>query len=120
MTKHALLNISAFLFLTVVLTAFVGCSGSDEPKDKAFTIVVRDGQAVGGAQSFQVKEGDTVVIRYESDAPGVFHLHGYDIETEVEAGVEGVETFLAVATGRFPIEIEATGETVAFLEVLPR
>jgi hypothetical protein len=120
MVNHARLNISSVLLLAVFLIAVIGCSGSDDPRDVEFTIAVRDGVAVGGVKSLKVTEGDTVTLRYESDTVGGFHLHGYDIETDVEAGEVGVETFLADASGRFAIEIEETGESLAFLEVLPR
>lgn len=119
MVKQRNLRSLAFLFAIFMMAAAVSCSSS-EPEDKNFRITVRDGEPSGGVQTLEVKEGDTVILRYETNETANFHLHGYDIETEVEAGRQRIEIFVAETTGRFEIELEDLEETVAWLEVQPR
>ncbi len=120
MVKQRNFRYLTFLFAILMMTgAAVSCSSS-EPEEQNFRITVRDGEPSGGVQTFEAKQGDTVLIRYGTNVTGNFHIHGYDIETEVVAGRERVEIFLAETTGRFEIELEELEETVAWLEVQPR
>ena len=74
------------LVFSLVISAAVSCSNSNTPGEKNFRITVRNGKPAGGVQTLEVKQGDTVVIRYGTDVMANFHIHGYDIETEVDAG----------------------------------
>ncbi|MBD0356094.1 MAG: hypothetical protein ICV57_02810 [Rubrobacter sp.] len=65
-------------------------------------------------------EGDQVRFRRTSDSPLVFHLHGYDVEEEVEPGELTELAFDATLTGRFEIENEQTHEELSTLLVQPR
>ena len=67
-----------------------------------------------------VGEGDRVRFRITSDAPLEFHLHGYDLAKEVEAGEPAELPFDATITGRFEIENEQTHEELGALLVQPR
>ena len=53
--------------------------------------------------TIQVKRGDNVTLNLETDRPGSFHIHGYDLEQEVAAGEVTQFQFVANATGRFRI-----------------
>ena len=67
-----------------------------------------------------VNEGDHVDLRMTSDEPLEFHLHGYDLERELEAGEPTELPFDATITGRFEIENEQTHEELGALLVQPR
>ena len=61
-----------------------------------------------------VGEGNWMRFRITSDSPLVFHLHGYDLEEEVELTELA---FDATLTGRFEIENEQTHEELGTLLV---
>ena len=67
-----------------------------------------------------VGEGDWMSFRITSDSPLVFHLHGYDLEEEVEPGELTKLAFDATLTSRFEIENEQTHEELGTLLVQPR
>jgi len=83
---------------------------------------------VGGARTERVHQGDTVVIRTQSDEPLSVHVHGYDVHGEVAPGSVASLSFVARWTGRFPVGAHpAKGSaaphgpepTLLYLEVLP-
>jgi heme/copper-type cytochrome/quinol oxidase subunit 2 len=67
-----------------------------------------------------VDEGEAVVLRMTSDEPLEFHLHGYDLEEEVEPGEPVELAFDATTTGRFEIENHDTDAVLGVLLVQPR
>jgi hypothetical protein len=67
-----------------------------------------------------VNEGDHVNLRITSGEPLEFHLHGYDLAKEVEAGEPAELPFDATITGRFEMENEQTQEKLGELLVQPR
>ena len=67
-----------------------------------------------------VTEGDRVVLRITADAPLEVHLHGYDLEEEVEPDEPVRLSFEADLTGRFEIEDHETEEELGTLVVEPR
>jgi heme/copper-type cytochrome/quinol oxidase subunit 2 len=67
-----------------------------------------------------VNQGDHVNLRMTSDAPLDFHLHGYDLERELEANEPTELPFDATMSGRFEIENEQTHEELGELLVQPR
>ena len=67
-----------------------------------------------------VSEGDRVRLRITSDEPLEFHLHGYDLAKDVEAGEPAELPFDATITGRFEMENEQTHEELGTLLVQPR
>jgi plastocyanin len=74
------------------------------PKPEPTRIDIRGGEVAGGPADINVKNGDTVVIVVNSDAPDDIHLHGYDIEKEVEPGKPARFRFEANLEGEFEIE----------------
>ena len=74
------------------------------PAPDSFKVQIKDEKPVGGAQNFKVKKGDNVTIVVSSDAHDVIHLHGYDIEKDVEAGKPATFKFTADIEGIFEIE----------------
>ena len=92
--------------------------GDDGPKDREFSIDYVSGQA--SDRVFKAKQGDQVTIKIKSDSEGEVHLHGYDIEADMEAGGTLGITFEARVTGRFLIEEEHTETVMGYLEIEPR
>jgi hypothetical protein len=86
-----------------------------------FELRLEHGRLAGNLKTLRVRRNDAVEITWSADRRMVLHLHGYDIETTVDAGQPQIMSFLARATGRFPIETHDGQHTVVlYLEVLPR
>lgn len=71
-------------------------------------------------EEVSVREGDRVTMSFASDRPVEVHVHGYDIEREVEPGGTTEVSFEADLTGRFPVEGHETGDELGVLVVEPR
>ena len=128
-SKTGVVLLASALLIVIVIAA---CGGSD-PEELETPVSIVDGQM--SPDTIEVKQGDTVTLKVESEEHGDFHLHTYDIEKEV-GGAELVDLiFVADATGRFRITFHATGEEyeedngegheeeevdLGFLEVRPR
>ena len=67
-----------------------------------------------------VTEGDRVVLRITTDSPLELHVHGYDLEREVEPDEPARLSFEADLTGRFALENHETEEELGTLVVEPR
>ena len=67
-----------------------------------------------------VTEGDRVVLRITTDSPVEVHLHGYDLDKEVEPDEPARLSFEADLTGRFEIEDHETERDLGTLVVRPR
>ena len=67
-----------------------------------------------------VTEGDQVVLRLSTDSPLEVHVHGYDLEREVEPDEPARLSFEADLTGRFEIEAHETERELGTLVVEPR
>ena len=93
-----LLTLLALLLLLLLLAA---CGPSAGPQELTLTAKFEAGKLT--PETLQAKQGDMVMLQIETDRPGSFHLHGYDLE---EAGAVGTVTdfqFVADATGRYRI-----------------
>ena len=67
-----------------------------------------------------VTAGDRVVLRITAESPLELHVHGYDLEREVEPGEPARLSFEADLTGRFEVENHETEEELGTLVVEPR
>jgi hypothetical protein len=90
-----------------------------EPVQADPTIVVRDGQPVGGVRRLRFRKGGDIVFVVRSDTAGEIHLHGYDIAKDVKAGGSVRFDVPAKIDGRFEVEIEETATPIAEIEVVP-
>jgi hypothetical protein len=112
---------------SLVLTPGLAATGV-KADELTFELRIERGQLPPATRLIQVKQGDVVKLRWSSDRPIALHLHGYDIERNVEPGVVAEMTFTARATGRFPVaEHQARsggshthGAPIVQVEVLPR
>ena len=83
------------------------------------TVVVRNGEPVGGVQELEYSAGDEVRFRVESDVADEVHVHGYDLMEEVTAGGTVSFEFPADIEGIFEVELEGRKEQIAELRVNP-
>ena len=114
------------LFLLVVLFFLLRpesptpeSSDGGQTQEDMIDLAIRGGNAMTPDQ-LSVNEGDHVMLNITSDEPLEFHLHGYDLATDLEAGEPAVFSFDATNTGRFEIENEQTQEELGELLVQPR
>jgi len=83
------------------------------------TIVVRDGEPVGGVKRLEYSAGEEIRFEVSSDAAEEVHVHGYDIAKEVPAGGSVAFAIPAEIEGIFEVELEALGVQIAELRVNP-
>ena len=88
------------------------------PQDKTFDVSIEDGEM--SPEEISARKGDRVTLSIESDEPLEVHVHGYDVEREVEPGRAAELSFKADLTGRFEIENHETEEELGELQVRPR
>jgi hypothetical protein len=104
-------------------TATEGAAPSDgESKasaDDVPTIVVREGEPVGGVQKLEFDAGEEVRFRVSSDAAEEIHVHGYDIAKDVPAGGTVEFDFPAELEGIYEAELEELGVQIAELQINP-
>ena len=93
-------------------------ASSGEPAERTFDVSITGDEMEPGGVS--VTEGDRVTLRLTSEEPVEVHLHGYDLEREVEPGEPAEISFDADLTGRFEIEDHETQTVLGTLVVQPR
>lgn len=137
-------KISVLLLALVASVALVACGDSDEEittatesvaespekpsregygksEDKASppTIVIRDGEPVGGVEELEYSAGDEVRFRVSSNRADEVHVHGYDVEQEIPAGGSATLSFPAEIEGIFEVELHESEAQIAELRVNP-
>ena len=99
-------------------------SSAPEASDEGETQVEQVALAINGntmsPDEVSVSEGQQVNLQITSDHPVEFHVHGYDLEEEVQPGEAAELLFEATTTGRFPIEDHDTEAELGTLIVQPR
>ncbi len=93
-------------------------TSTGEAQEQAFELAINGG--IMSPEEISVEEGDRVNLRITADEPLEFHLHGYDLEEEVEPDEPAELSFDATTTGRFEIENHATESVLGALLVQPR
>ncbi|MCE9541574.1 hypothetical protein K8R03_03380 [Candidatus Kaiserbacteria bacterium] len=116
--KHGHEIVVAGFMLEVQPAAAAAAAAAGE--SKSFDLVVKNKKVVSGSGDIQVHEGDAVTLTVTNDTDEEVHLHGYDVMTELKAGVPGTITFTASATGRFPFELEGSKTDIGAVSVMPR
>ena len=81
-------------------------------------VTVRDGRAVG-EDRVDVPLGNRISLWFDSDARLLVHVHGYDEEFAVEAGVITVYEFEGELPGIFEVEDHVTHRLLIELKVSP-
>jgi len=83
------------------------------------TIVIRDGQPVGGVKKLRYRKGDTIRFRVKADIDDEIHFHGYDLSKPVGPGRVVAMSVPATIDGIFEVELENLGVAFAEVEVRP-
>jgi hypothetical protein len=91
--------------------------GADKPNVP--TIVVRNGEPVGGLQELEYSAGDVIRFRVSSNQADEVHVHGYDVEEEIPAGGSATVSFPADIEGIFEVELHGSETQIAELRVNP-
>ncbi|HEY1279152.1 MAG TPA: hypothetical protein VGF22_05725 [Acidimicrobiales bacterium] len=76
-----------------------------------------DDAATVGSRVENVKLGENVILRLTSDSDEDYHIHGYDLEQKVAAGVEAQFEFKADMAGDFEVESHVTDKVYVVLHV---
>jgi precorrin-4 methylase len=113
---------------SALLGAALLFAGPASAEEKSFALRIENGKVPATMRVLKVRRGDTVRFDVSTDRAAVLHIHGLRIEIVAAPDKPGVASFAASATGRFPIELHAPGETashhhgppLAHLEVHPR
>lgn len=95
-------------------------SGDDSTGDELVTVVVKNGEPVGGVAELEFDAGEEVRFKVEGDEGEEIHVHGYDLSEEIPKGGGTVEfDFPAEIEGIVEVELEAKGTQIAELRVNP-
>ncbi len=92
-------------------------TGGDQPA--VTTIIVRNGEPVGGMVELEYDAGERVRFRVSSDKADEVHVHGYDVEEEAPAGRIATLSFPADIEGIFEVELHGSEKQIAELRVNP-
>jgi hypothetical protein len=85
--------------------------------DEIIVHVGVDDAATAGSRVENVKLGENVILRLTSDSDEDYHVHGYDLEQKVAAGVEAQFEFKADMAGDFEVESHVTDKVYVVLHV---
>jgi hypothetical protein len=83
------------------------------------TIVIKNGEPVGGIAQLTYNKGEQVRFKVDSDVSDEVHMHGYDIMKDVKAGGSVSFDFPATIEGVFEAELEGRKEQILELTVNP-
>ena len=86
---------------------------------KVPTVVIRDGEPVGGIAELEYDAGDQIRFEVSSDVADEVHVHGYDLMQDVAAGGTVSFDFPAEIEGIFEVELEGRKEQILELRVNP-
>jgi hypothetical protein len=109
---------------TTTDTSATTTSGGDQkakekPEPAVPTIVVRNGEPVGGVKELDYNAGDQIRFTVRSDVADEVHVHGYDLAKDVPAGGSVSFSFPADIEGIFEVELEERVEQIAEITVNP-
>ncbi len=105
------LSLPVAMAAILVISLTPACGGGGEPQALTIPVTV-DGESME-PETVRVTQGDMVALQIQTEHSGEFHVHGYDVKTDAEAGKVTDLFFQADATGRFRItfhESETTEE----------
>jgi hypothetical protein len=108
----------AVVVIVVAIVVIHPGGGSTQSSGPA-TIVVRDAKPVGGVRDLTYKKGGTIDLTVRSDTADEVHFHGYDVHKDVAKGGSVRFRFPATIDGKFIVELETHGVTLANVTVEP-
>jgi hypothetical protein len=86
---------------------------------KVPTIVIRNGEPVGGIKKLEYSAGEQIRFEVTSDVADEVHVHGYDLMQDVPAGGTVSFDFPAEIEGIFEAELEGRKEQILEIQVNP-
>jgi hypothetical protein len=120
-TRAALgaLTIIVAVVLLIVLKGNDSASETANSSGEVPTIVVKNGQPVGGVRDLTYNKGEQIRFKVDSDVSDEVHVHGYDIMEDVKAEGSVSFDFPATIEGVFEAELEGREEQIVELTVNP-
>jgi hypothetical protein len=85
--------------------------------DEIIVHVGVDDAATVGSRVENVTLGENVILRLTSDSDEEYHIHGYDLDQRVAAGVEAQFEFTADQAGDFEVESHVSDKVYLVLHV---
>ena len=83
------------------------------------TIVIKNGEPVGGIEQLEYSAGEQIHFKVESDISEEVHFHGYEVMKDVKAGGTVSFDMPAEIEGIFEVELEGRKEQIAEITVNP-
>lgn len=90
------------------------------PANTIYEWKVEHGKRVSGPETVQVRQGESVMLRLTSDHDDELHLHGYDLQLQLQANKPASLLVQAEHSGRFELELHHAHVDLAVLEVQPK
>ena len=84
---------------------------------KVIAVIVDGSGIVTGGGRVSVELGDEITLSVTSEVADEVHVHGFDLYLDLEPGITGLVTFVAVVPGVFEIELERSRVVLVDLEV---
>src|SRR5213083_2198094 len=111
---RVVVGIAVVVVAIVLLVVLKDNSSSDSSPTNSgvTTIVIKNGNPVGGITELTYNEGEQVRFKVDSDVSDEVHMHGYDIMKDVEAGGSVSFDFPATIEGVFEAELEGRKEQI--------
>jgi hypothetical protein len=116
---------AALVLLAALALSACGSSGNGSTTNQNAqagsvpTIVIKNGEPVGGIRQLEYRAGEQIHFKVESDIAEEVHFHGYEVMKDVKAG--GTVSFdrPAEIEGIFEVELEGRKEQIAEITVNP-
>jgi len=118
-TSRVVLILMAVVVVVVAAVVLSGSGSDTTASSGAATIEIKDAKPVGGVRKLNYAKGDTIDLTIKSDTADEVHFHGYDVKKDVEAGGSVHFKFPAKIDGKFIVELEDHGVTLANVTVEP-
>jgi len=118
MAYRILILVPLALLVLGVLFFMLRPGSTAGPQEQTIDVAIKEGSM--SPEEIVVGEGDQVTLRMVSESPVEVHVHGYDLEEDIEPGEPKTLSFEANATGRFEIEDHENEEELGTLVVEPR
>ena len=117
--RFVVLGLAAVVLVVAVVVIGTGGSSNSTKDAGPTTVVVQGAKPVGGVKDVTFKQGGTVDLTIKSDTADEVHFHGYDVKKDVKAGGSAHFKFPAKIDGKFIVELEDHGVTLANVTVEP-
>lgn len=118
MTRAVIVILAVVLVLGGLFFVLRPDTPEEVPRDRTFDVSIEGGEM--SPNEVSVNEDDNVTLRISSDKPMELHIHGYDVEQEVEPDKASELRFEADLTGRFEIEDHDSEKELGALQVRPQ